>query len=75
MNIWDDPAGATYVRSVAGGNETVPTVSVGTVSLVNPSVHLVMAAATKHAPESVPSDYQAPQPGVLARFFARVLGG
>jgi mycoredoxin len=37
VNIWDDPAGAAFVRSVANGNETVPTVTVGTTSLVNPT--------------------------------------
>ncbi|MCU1503462.1 MAG: hypothetical protein JWM12_2816 [Ilumatobacteraceae bacterium] len=38
VNIWDDPAAAAFVRSVAGGNETVPTVTVGKVARVNPSV-------------------------------------
>ena len=38
VNIWDDPAAAAFVRSVARGNETVPTVTVGSVALVNPSV-------------------------------------
>ena len=37
VNIWDDPAAAATVRSVARGNETVPTVTVGDVALVNPS--------------------------------------
>lgn len=29
VNIWEDDDGAALVRSVAGGNETVPTVVVG----------------------------------------------
>jgi mycoredoxin len=37
INIWEDPAGAAFVRSVTGGDETVPTVRIGTRSLVNPS--------------------------------------
>jgi len=37
INIWEDPAGAAFVRSVTGGDETVPTVRVGTRSFVNPS--------------------------------------
>ena len=37
VNIWEDDAGADFVRSVAGGNETVPTVKLGTITLVNPS--------------------------------------
>ena len=43
VNIWDDPEAAAFVRSVARGNETVPTVTVGTVSLVNPSAREVAA--------------------------------
>ena len=38
VNIWEDPDGAAYVRSVARGNETVPTVRVGDRPMVNPSV-------------------------------------
>jgi len=37
VDIWRDPAGAAFVRSVAGGNETVPTVRIGDHALVNPS--------------------------------------
>jgi mycoredoxin len=37
INIWEDPDGAAFVRSVTGGDETVPTVRIGTLSLVNPS--------------------------------------
>ena len=37
-NIWEDPEAAAFVRSVARGNETVPTVTVGDTSLVNPSL-------------------------------------
>jgi len=37
INIWEDPAGAEFVRSVTGGDETVPTVRFGARSLVNPS--------------------------------------
>lgn len=37
VNIWDDPQAAAFVRSVADGNETVPTVAIGAVALVNPS--------------------------------------
>ena len=37
-NIWEDPDAAAFVRSVARGSETVPTVTVGDSSLVNPSL-------------------------------------
>ena len=49
VNIWEDADAAAFVRSVARGNETVPTVTVGTVSLVNPSareVAVLVGAAT-----------------------------
>ena len=44
VNIWDDPDAAAIVRSIARGNETVPTVLVGGVGLVNPSVREIQAA-------------------------------
>jgi mycoredoxin len=43
VNIWEDQAGAAIVRSLTGGNETVPTVTVGTTSLVNPSVRQIVS--------------------------------
>jgi mycoredoxin len=49
VNIWESPDAAAFVRSVANGNETVPTVTVGTKSVVNPTVadvaELVLSAA------------------------------
>lgn len=42
VNIWDNPAAASRVRAIAGGNETVPTVTVGDRSLVNPRINDVM---------------------------------
>ncbi len=41
LNIWDDKSNAAFVRSVAGGNEVVPTVTFAGESLVNPSVAAV----------------------------------
>jgi glutaredoxin len=39
VNIWEDPDAAATVRSIANGNETVPTVVVGgSKGMVNPSV-------------------------------------
>ncbi|HYO85116.1 MAG TPA: glutaredoxin domain-containing protein [Dermatophilaceae bacterium] len=35
-NIWEDPDAARFVRSVNAGNETVPTVRVGSTTLTNP---------------------------------------
>ena len=41
INVWDDPDAAAFVRSVANGNETVPTVVVGDLHMVNPSARRV----------------------------------
>ncbi|MER0444192.1 glutaredoxin domain-containing protein [Streptomyces sp. Edi4] len=55
VNIWRDPEGAAFVRSVAGGNETVPTVTVGGRPLVNPSKKELLRAVAAHAPGSMTS--------------------
>jgi glutaredoxin len=43
-DIWADDEAAAFVRQHARGNETVPTVAVGDVVLVNPSVGQVLGA-------------------------------
>jgi mycoredoxin len=43
-DIWQDPAAAAAVREVANGNETVPTINIGDVWLVNPSVDEIRQA-------------------------------
>jgi glutaredoxin len=53
VNIWEDPEARAFVRSVAGGNETVPTVRIGTAALVNPSLRAVIDVAHQHAPAAV----------------------
>jgi len=45
IDIWQNPDAAAFVRSVARGYETVPTVSVGEHHLVNPSAHEVAELA------------------------------
>jgi glutaredoxin-like protein len=50
INIWDDARAAARVRSVAGGNETVPTVVVGDHAMVNPKATEVVEAAQAHDP-------------------------
>lgn len=42
-DIWEDEDAAAYVRSVARGNETVPTVRIGDTALVNPSAQQVLS--------------------------------
>jgi len=54
LNIWEDPDHAAFVRSVADGNETVPTVQVGEISMVNPSVSQVAQAMSEQTPHLLP---------------------
>ncbi|MEU3272585.1 glutaredoxin domain-containing protein [Saccharomonospora sp. NPDC006951] len=51
VNIWEEPEAAARVRSVADGNETVPTVFVGEHALVNPSIAELTALVRAEAPE------------------------
>lgn len=53
-DIWQDPEAAARVRSIADGNETVPTVVIGPWTAVNPGAGEVVAAASEHAPARVP---------------------
>lgn len=43
VNIWKDPEGAARVRQITDGDETVPTVTIGTTALVNPSIAQLLA--------------------------------
>jgi mycoredoxin len=43
-NIWEDPDYAAFVRSVANGNEVVPTLVVKGAAMVNPSLEDVVSA-------------------------------
>lgn len=74
-NIWEDDEAAAFVRSVADGNETVPTVTVGDHALVNPAASEVMALLAEIAPDEVPDDDEAPAPGRVGRAVDRLLGG
>lgn len=51
VNIWEDDEGRARVRTAANGNETVPTVFVGPVAMVNPDIDEVLAAVREHAPQ------------------------
>ncbi len=73
VNIWEDPDGAAFVRSVNGGNELVPTVTVGDEALSNPSPAAVLAAVHAQDPDSTLP--QPPEPGRLAKGMNRLLGG
>lgn len=75
VNIWDEPEAAAIVRSLARGNETVPTVAIGPVGLVNPSVHEILEAAAEYVPGAVPEGYVAPEPSRLGRWINSKLSG
>jgi mycoredoxin len=49
-DISENPGDAAIVRSLAAGNETVPTLLIGPVALVNPGMRLVVATLREHAP-------------------------
>ena len=53
VNIWAEPEAAAIVRSIAGGNETVPTVVVAGTGLVNPKVRTVLDAVHALVPDLV----------------------
>lgn len=75
VNIWDEPEAAAFVRSVARGNETVPTVRVGDVALVNPTAQDVLRLVADAAPAQLPAGYVPMVPGPIARAITRLRGG
>ena len=50
VNIWRDPDAAAFVRALADGNETVPTVTVAGRAMVNPSKRELLDAVAAYAP-------------------------
>lgn len=75
VDIWEVEGAADVVRSHANGNETVPTVVIGPVGLVNPSIDQILSVATEHAPSIVPEGWEPPQPGRMGRWITKTLGG
>lgn len=69
-NIWDDPEAAAAVRNHANGHETVPTVVVGDVALVNPSAAAVLDVVRAEAPHLEPEG-ETPEGGLLDRVLGR----
>ncbi len=74
-NIWDNPADAAVVRSIADGNETVPTLVIGDAKMVNPSPAQVVQAMTNQTPHLLPEGIDVPEPGKAGRMINRLLGG
>ena len=75
FNIWDDPNYAATVRSIADGNETVPTVVIGDAQMVNPNAGQVLQALEAQAPELLPDGVEVPKPGKLGKKINKLLGG
>jgi mycoredoxin len=73
-DIWEHPEDAAVVRQHANGNETVPTVVIGDVGFVNPSAGELVAYLTQFHPDLLPTDFEPPAPGPVARFANRVFG-
>jgi mycoredoxin len=78
VDIWEDPEGAAFVRSVADGAETVPTVLVADLALVNPTPRDVLRVVAERAPEVLPDAAKqdlARPPSRIGQVLSRVLGG
>ncbi|MGI8793528.1 MAG: glutaredoxin domain-containing protein, partial [Acidimicrobiales bacterium] len=69
IDIWDDPEAGAFVRSVARGHETVPTVAIGEHALVNPTPGEVVGLVAAVAPELLPEGMLTPRPSRLKRLF------
>ena len=74
-NIWDSPDAAATVRSIADGNETVPTVVIGDAKMVNPSAGQVLQAIENQAPELMPEGAEVPQQNKMGKRINKLLGG
>jgi mycoredoxin len=78
VDIWQDPDGAAFVRSVADGNETVPTVLVEDLALVNPGPRDVLRVVAERAPQVLPDAARQELARPVSRIgqvLGRVLGG
>lgn len=73
-DIWEQPEAAEIVRSHANGNETVPTVVVGDVGMVNPSARQLVAHLAARAPHLLPDDFEPPPQGPVSRAIDKLLG-
>lgn len=71
-NIWTDDEAAAVVRAATGGDETVPTVVVDGVALVNPRPGQVEQLLRQRAPHLLPSDDDGGG-GVVGAALARLL--
>lgn len=70
-DIWQDDEARAFVRGVANGHETVPTVRVGDRALVNPTLREVVAAMQDEMPQLVPAGLELHGPGIVQRLLRR----
>lgn len=74
-DIWADPEDAATVRFYANGNETVPTVVIGSgpnaVGLVNPTARQVAQHLQHFAPHLLPDGFELHEPGLFDRLLGR----
>jgi mycoredoxin len=78
VDIWEDPDAAAFVRSVADGAETVPTVVVDDLALINPTARDVLRVVAERVPDHLPDAARedlARPPSKLGQVLGRVLGG
>ena len=75
INIWEVPEGAAFVRSVTGGDETVPTVRLWDEVIVNPSPRLIVAEIRRRAPEFVGGEPEPRRSGSRLRVIQWVVLG
>jgi len=73
-NIWDDPSRAAVVRKYANGNETVPTVVIDGVGLVNPSSKQLLGYLTENHPELLPEVAESEHSSSVGRLVGRAFG-
>lgn len=71
-NIWEEPDAAAFVRSVANGNEVVPTVRVGDEFMVNPSAKDIAAAVARVDPSQAGKMASVTKPGPLGRMLKKL---
>lgn len=74
FNIWENPDDAAFVRSVADGNEVVPTIRIADVAMVNPSGNEVISVLADKAPHLVPEGASGEDTSALGRLLGRVTG-
>jgi len=74
-NIWESDDAAAFVRSVANGNETVPTVQIGETSMVNPSAAEVLQVLQRDAPHLIPEGVEVPEGSKVGKMVGKLLGG